>query len=350
MSTNNTHRSTFGVFGIAAAAMLVSAASGQTFLIDIGGDGNGNGNAVTPGNWNNTLNDFIRLVDTDGNNSAAQVVAGIGMGAFNGGFGNNGGSDPGGPMSPDPSLGNLAVSTATFDYGFTTSNGNWRFSEMDPTRTFTLRIFGSRISASTRESRYTITDANGAQFQTVITSNVEQDGTTSSRNETTVIEFTGLVPDGMDGNSIVLNVAVEQGGFAYVNAMELIAEVPVSVTFDTEPVSTAVDAGGTLVFNAVVGGDPGSTFQWELDGVPLVDDARISGATTDTLTISQAGAFDAGNYQLIASNSGFDFGSEMVVGAVRGTDLGLADFDNNGLLNFFDVLSFLETFDAASAP
>ncbi|HED53852.1 MAG TPA: hypothetical protein ENJ00_06590 [Phycisphaerales bacterium] len=50
------------------------------------------------------------------------------------------------------------------------------------------------------------------------------------------------------------------------------------------------------------------TYQWKHDGVALVDGpsvggGTISGATTDTLTIDQAGANDAGFYQVEATNS-----------------------------------------------
>lgn len=90
-----------------------------------------------------------------------------------------------------------------------------------------------------------------------------------------------------------------------------------------------------------------TTLQWERDGEPLVDGPRVSGSTTGTLTITGAMASDAGAYRLVASIGDLVVATDEAVGAVRGSPMGLADFDNNGSVDFFDLLRFLEGLDAA---
>jgi PKD repeat protein len=66
----------------------------------------------------------------------------------------------------------------------------------------------------------------------------------------------------------------------------------------TGPAGQAVLPGSNVTISAVVTGVPVPSLQWQLAGTNLV------GATTDTLTISNAQPTDAGVYCLIASNAG----------------------------------------------
>lgn len=69
-------------------------------------------------------------------------------------------------------------------------------------------------------------------------------------------------------------------------------------------------------------------FQWEKDGVPLVDGptgsgSTISGATTDALHISGIGAHDAGAYRLVATNAcGSDTSDAVAVTLRSATSVG----------------------------
>lgn len=93
-----------------------------------------------------------------------------------------------------------------------------------------------------------------------------------------------------------------------------------SFSFSTQPCSSnlisqqpaggTVAPGATMSLNVVAGGaanaatqrgpvgeaDTGFTYQWRHGGQDLVDDGRISGATSSTLTIDDFGANDAGSY------------------------------------------------------
>ncbi len=66
-------------------------------------------------------------------------------------------------------------------------------------------------------------------------------------------------------------------------------------TIDTQPVDATVNAGDDASFTVEASGSD-LTYQWLKDGVALTDGGNISGATTATLTISNAAAADAGDY------------------------------------------------------
>jgi pectate lyase len=71
----------------------------------------------------------------------------------------------------------------------------------------------------------------------------------------------------------------------------------------TPPASQTVIEGGEVSFTVVASGTPAPTYQWFKDGLPLTTGGRISGATSDTLTITGAAMTDAGNYTVEATNS-----------------------------------------------
>ena len=121
---------------------------------------------------------------------------------------------------------------------------------------------------------------------------------------------------------------------------------PQQVTRLPEP--AIADAGGTLVLDASVAGTlDGLSVRWERDGVPLVDDGRIAGAGTATLTIVGATRADAGVYRLRVSVPGVASASDGVIVGVRSSPFGVADFDGDGDVDLADLLGFLAVLDAA---
>lgn len=78
------------------------------------------------------------------------------------------------------------------------------------------------------------------------------------------------------------------------------ASVP-SIT--TQPQSQSVLAGANAVFTVAATGQGTLTYQWSLNGTSLTNSAHLSGATDTALTISNVVAGDAGNYQVVVSNS-----------------------------------------------
>lgn len=85
---------------------------------------------------------------------------------------------------------------------------------------------------------------------------------------------------------------------------------------DQQPIGGTIAAGDTATLSvgaaaaaaaaAASGPSPadagGFTYQWRHGGVDLVDGGRITGATTDTLTISNFGSADAGGYNVWVSD------------------------------------------------
>ncbi len=72
---------------------------------------------------------------------------------------------------------------------------------------------------------------------------------------------------------------------------------PVAPSFTSQPASQIVLTGGTAVFSAVAFGTAPITYQWNKNGAP------IPGATSTTLTLTNAQTTNAGSYTLTASNN-----------------------------------------------
>ncbi len=70
-----------------------------------------------------------------------------------------------------------------------------------------------------------------------------------------------------------------------------------------QPVSTTNNLGGSASFTAIASGSPTLVYQWRLNGTNLVNGARITGATSQTLNLTGLLLSDAGNYTLFVSNS-----------------------------------------------
>ena len=90
-------------------------------------------------------------------------------------------------------------------------------------------------------------------------------------------------------------------------------------------------------------GTPPLTYQWRKNGVPLVDDGRIVGSQTDTLTIMNANGNDTDSYDVVITN---DFGmatSDPALVAVRPSDCA-GDTDGSGVVDFGDLVSTLFLF------
>lgn len=71
----------------------------------------------------------------------------------------------------------------------------------------------------------------------------------------------------------------------------------------TQPQDQSAIAGSNAVFTVVASGQTPLFYQWSFNGTNLVDSAHLSGVTNATLTVSNVLAGDAGNYQVVVSNS-----------------------------------------------
>ena len=76
--------------------------------------------------------------------------------------------------------------------------------------------------------------------------------------------------------------------------------VPLSVS---APSSLDLCAGADAQFSVVATGQEPISYQWRLDGTPLANGGRISGADTDTLVIDATIAGDAGSYDVVVTDA-----------------------------------------------
>ena len=90
-------------------------------------------------------------------------------------------------------------------------------------------------------------------------------------------------------------VATNAAGAATSTGAVLTVLAPPAVT--TQPLSSAVFAGGSVTFMAAATGSPTPTFQWQKNGI------TIPGATSASLTLNNVQVGDAGSYALVATNS-----------------------------------------------
>jgi lysophospholipase L1-like esterase len=208
-------------------------APGERLLVDLGPSNPADGE-VTPSpdhlgqHWNNwhplqapgeslAGERLAALVNTAGARTGISLV-------LAGGFVSNGRRN-GGLLWPDPMrLGSLAVGSATGDFFFVQNEdapGALTLRGLDPARAYTLRLFAARDDAELRVTRYTV---RGAVTATV---SLQTSGPGAGRdggtvNDDDVATLRGVRPDAWGG--VYVDVAIERGAFAYLSALELIAE------------------------------------------------------------------------------------------------------------------------------
>lgn len=116
-------------------------------------------------------------------------------------------------------LGELGIATATEDYFFV-ENGNatLTFSNLDVTKGYKFKIFGSRDNTEIRISKYTFTGSN------IVTGSHQTSGTnlgtTGVNRNISDIYSSELVYPNANGQ-IMINLANQQSNFGYINAMKM---------------------------------------------------------------------------------------------------------------------------------
>jgi hypothetical protein len=128
------------------------------------------------------------------------------------------------------------------------------------------------------------------------------DGTnvTGSNTSTLVLTSVGLSSSGTPNSAGTFSVDVTNiVGTVTASANLSVGSAPV---FVTQPVSQNPAIGGSVVFNTSASGTPPPSYQWYLNGVAIVNNSRISGAATNTLSINPVVLTDLGNYTVVATN------------------------------------------------
>ena len=146
-----------------------------------------------------------------------------------------------------------------------------------------------------------------------------------------------------------LQILAEGGGSSGGQAGQPGTIVMAAAGFALEPQPVEADNGGNAIFSATALGLD-LMYQWQRDGVDLVDGATgtgsvIAGATTDTLAVSGISSADQGAYRCVLMTSCGDVFS----GDAALTISCSADMNGDGVLDFFDVTAFLNAFSAGQA-
>ncbi len=92
-------------------------------------------------------------------------------------------------------------------------------------------------------------------------------------------------------------------GACNLNSLVLMEQPTTMIAITTQPQSQTVTVGTTATFTVVATGTPAPTYQWRKGTSTLIDGSPISGATTATLTITNAQLTDAGSYTVVVTNS-----------------------------------------------
>jgi sugar lactone lactonase YvrE len=135
-----------------------------------------------------------------------------------------------------------------------------------------------------------------------------------------------------DGGNYTL-VATNAAGFA-TSSVATVVIIPGTAasnaaTITTSPVSQTVTVGASVKFTAAASGNPAPTFQWVKDSIP------IPGATGTSYAIASVTAADAGNYSVVATNSGGVYNSAPATLTVLTTDLASETVTTGHNVSFF---------------
>ena len=117
---------------------------------------------------------------------------------------------------------------------------------------------------------------------------------------------------GANGTNLTLSalVTADSGSYdvvvtnAYSAVTSQVATLSVylPVGISVPPQNTAVIVGSNAVFSVTASGSEPLSYQWQKGGTNLVDGGRISGATSNVLTIAATTTNDAGDYTVSVTN------------------------------------------------
>jgi hypothetical protein len=111
-------------------------------------------------------------------------------------------------------------------------------------------------------------------------------------------------------------------------------------TIAVQPTAESATEGGRICLRVRDGSFCGAGYQWQRNGVNLVNGGHISGATSDELELSPVVRADAGSYRCILTNACGTITSSTVAVTIRCR----ADFNDDGQINVTDFLAYLAAY------
>jgi hypothetical protein len=118
-----------------------------------------------------------------------------------------------------------------------------------------------------------------------------------------------------------------------------ILDVPYdSPAITVQPVSRTVIQGSDVVFTVKATGTEPLSYQWQFNGEDLEDSAdHVAGAMTDTLTISEVQADDAGSYSVVVSSECWNTNSQVATLTVAGLCDMIPDSECSALTDLYNA-------------
>ena len=220
---------------VAGLTLTSHASAAAIYYVDFGPNDGGEGIA-TPAPASNGLyyNNVINPVSTGGlmtprpaatnlvsSTNAPSAIDVTATSGFTGSLGSFAGV--GGLENPDANLrSDFRVGTATRDFFYTqgTNVGTIVFSDLNPTTTYNLELYGTRDNTEIRTTLYTATGGTGVpQTATLQTSGAGAGANGATGNNNTIVALNGLTPTA--AGLLSLTVQTNNGTFGYIGSAAL---------------------------------------------------------------------------------------------------------------------------------
>jgi hypothetical protein len=103
------------------------------------------------------------------------------------------------------------------------------------------------------------------------------------------------------GASTMLQIAARDDNY-YLGLDDVAVTPGYSPTVTIQPTNVIAQVGSNIVLTATASGTPTLTYRWTRYGTNLIDGGSISGSSTSTLSLANAGANLSGNYAVVVAN------------------------------------------------
>lgn len=128
--------------------------------------------------------------------------------------------------------------------------------------------------------------------------------------DTNTLTISGLEEGDEGGYSVVVSSPGVSSITSRVAGLEVLGAPEITL----DPVAQSVDFGGSATFTGAAVGATPLSYQWFYNDTALSNGAGVSGATSDTLTLTNIDFNDAGSYKLRATNGlGEDFSAAVTL-------------------------------------
>ena len=122
--------------------------------------------------------------------------------------------------------------------------------------------------------------------------------------------------EGVIDEASIYSRALNASEVGAIFAADIGGKCPVTATLPpvilSQPADTTVHLGANATFTVTAGGSAPLSYQWQFNGQNLANSAHIVGATSNVLTIVNAGFSDAGSYRVVISNAAGSISSFLV--------------------------------------